>query len=96
MNAEYLSDAVPIVAVFTKFDDLVVQVYDSDRGLEESCADACKIVKEKFETPLETTRNSPKAYVCFNGAFISSEFQALLNNFLFQPFMKMIANIRIK
>ena len=68
-NAKYRSDAVPVIAVFTKFDDLVVQLYDRDRE-EESRTDASKVVKEKFETPLENSCNRPKAYVCFEGAFI--------------------------
>ncbi|KJA19572.1 hypothetical protein HYPSUDRAFT_56554 [Hypholoma sublateritium FD-334 SS-4] len=52
---------VPVIAVFTKFDDLIVQVYDWDRE-EESRPDACKVVKEKFETPLEKTVDRPRAY----------------------------------
>ena len=69
LNAEYQTDAVPVIAVFTKFDDLVVQLYNRDRE-EESRADASKAVKEKFEMPLENSRDRPKAYVCFEGAFI--------------------------
>lgn len=69
LNVEYLSDAVPVIAVFTKFDDLVVQVLDRDSE-EESRAHAFKVVKEKFETPLEESRDRPKAYVCFEGAFL--------------------------
>ncbi|KIJ95209.1 hypothetical protein K443DRAFT_683206 [Laccaria amethystina LaAM-08-1] len=55
---------VPVIAVFTKFDDLVAQLYDRDRE-EESRTDASKVVKEKFEMPLENSRDRPKAYVCF-------------------------------
>ena len=69
LNAEYRTGVVPVIAVFTKFDDLVAQVYDRD-GEEESRADASKVVKEKFEMPLENSRDRPKAYVCFEGAFI--------------------------
>ena len=60
---------MPVIAVFTKFDDLVAQLYDRDRE-EESRGDASKVVKEKFEMPLENSRHRPKAYVCFEGAFI--------------------------
>ena len=56
LNAEYLSDAVPVIAVFTKFDDLVAQIYDRDRE-EESRTDAFKVVKESFETSLENSRD---------------------------------------
>ncbi|KXN81009.1 hypothetical protein AN958_06471 [Leucoagaricus sp. SymC.cos] len=55
---------VPVIAIFTKFDDLVVQVYDMDRE-EESRADALKVVKEKFETPLKRSEHGPRAYVRF-------------------------------
>jgi len=55
---------VPVIAVFTKFDDLVAQVYDRDRE-EESRTDAFKVVKERFETPLEKSTDRPKAYVTF-------------------------------
>ena len=61
---------MPVIAIFTKFDDLVVQVYDWDKEEDENHTEAKKVVKEKFETPLENTRNQPKAYVCFEGIFI--------------------------
>ena len=70
MNAEYQTDAVPVIAVFTKFDDLVVQLCDRDREEEENRTKATKVVKEKFEMPLENSRDRPKAYVLFEGAFI--------------------------
>ena len=73
---------MPVIAVFTKFDDLVAQVYDRDRE-EESRADASKVVKEKFEMPLEKSRDRPKAYVCFEGAFIYLLFQPLPSEHLF-------------
>lgn len=72
---------MPVIAVFTKFDDLITQLYDLDRE-EEIRADACKVVKEKFETPLKATKDGPKAYVCFEGAFRSIIFQLLFNRLL--------------
>ena len=73
---------MPVIAVFTKFDDLVAQLYDRDRE-EESRADASKVVKEKFEMPLEKSRDRPKAYVCFEGVFIYLLFQPLPSEHLF-------------
>ena len=95
LNAEYRSDAVPVIAVFTKFDDLVAQVYDRDRE-EESRTNAFKVVKESFETPLENSRDRPKAYVCLEGAFIYLLFQALPIESLFQPLMMTKVTIRSK
>ena len=78
---------MPVIAVFTKFDDLVAQLYDRDKEEEESRADASKMVKEQFEMPLEKSRDRPKAYVCFEGAFMYMLFQALPSEHLFQPLM---------
>ena len=73
---------MPVITVFTKFDDLVAQVYDWDR--EEECrTDALKVVKENFETPLENSRDQPKGYVCFEGVFIYLLFQSLPSKLLF-------------
>jgi hypothetical protein len=95
LNAEYRPDAVPVIAVFTKFDDLVAQLYDRDRE-EESRTDASKVVKEKFEMPLQNSRDRPKAYVCFEGAFIDLLFQALPSERLFQPLMIVKVTIKSK
>ena len=96
LNAEYRSDAVPVIAVFTKFDDLVVQLYDRDREEEENHTEASKVVKEKFEMPLENSRDRPKAYVCFEGVFIYLLFQALPSEHLFQPLMMTKVTIKNK
>lgn len=77
-----ISGAVPVIAVFTKFDDLVAQLYDRDRE-EESRINAFKAVKERFETPLENSRDRPKAYVCFEGAFIYMNYQVWPSELLF-------------
>ena len=95
LNAEYRSDAVPVIAVFTKFDDLVAQLYDRDRE-EESRANASKVVKEKFEMPLENSRDRRKAYVCFEGSFIYLLFQALPSKHFFQPLMMTKVTIKSK
>ena len=78
---------MPVVAVFTKFDDLVVQLYDRDREEEEIRTEASNVVTEKFEMPLKNSSNEPKAYICFEGAFIYLLFQALPSEHLFKPLM---------
>ena len=78
---------MPVIAVFTKFDDLVAQLYDRDREEEENHTEASKVVTEKFEMPLKNSRDRPKGYVCFEGAFIYLLFQALPSEHLFQRLM---------
>ena len=56
---------VPVVAIFTKFDDLILQVYDRDKDDEESIQIAQTILKEKFEKPLNGYQYPPCAYVQF-------------------------------
>ena len=77
---------MPVIAVFTKFDDLVAQLYDRDRE-EESRDDASKVVTEKFEMPLENSRDRPKAYVRFEGVFIYLLLPVFPSEHLFQPLM---------
>ncbi|KAF8346235.1 hypothetical protein F5887DRAFT_1101757 [Amanita rubescens] len=54
---------VPVVAIFTKFDDLITQVYDRNKEDEENREVACATLKEKFEKPLKGYKSSPRAYV---------------------------------
>ncbi|KAF8335194.1 hypothetical protein F5887DRAFT_892116 [Amanita rubescens] len=56
---------VPVVAIFTKFDDLITQVYDRNKEDEENREVACATLKEKFEKPLKGYKSSPRAYVQF-------------------------------
>jgi hypothetical protein len=51
------------VAVFTKFDDLITQIYDEDIEDQENREVACAVLKKKFEEPLKAYRFPPRAYV---------------------------------
>jgi len=53
------------VAIFTKFDDLITQVYDRKREDKENREVACAILEEKFEKPLRGYNFPPRAYVRF-------------------------------
>ncbi|KAF8326709.1 hypothetical protein F5887DRAFT_1196714 [Amanita rubescens] len=63
-NEKYCGN-VPVVAIFTKFDDLITQVYDINKEEEENREVACATLKEKFEEPLKHYKSSPCAYVQF-------------------------------
>jgi len=56
---------VPVVAIFTKFDDLITQVYDMDIGEEENIQVAYATLEKKFEMPLKGYKFPPRAYVRF-------------------------------
>ena len=58
---------VPVVAVFMKFDDLITQVYDRQKGEEENKEIAYATLEEKFKKPLESYKFPPRAYVRFEG-----------------------------
>lgn len=58
---------VPVIAIFTKFDDLVTQVYDINREDAENVEAASRMLEEKFEMPLKGYRFPPRAYVCVQG-----------------------------
>ena len=53
------------MAIFTKFDDLINQVFDEDKTEEENRKVAATKLKEKFEEPLRGYSFPPRAYVCF-------------------------------
>jgi len=58
---------VPVVAVFTKFDDLIVQVYDEglDDGANRHVAES--ELQKKFQTPLDSFTVPPRAHVRMEG-----------------------------
>ncbi|KAF8240080.1 hypothetical protein L208DRAFT_1352972 [Tricholoma matsutake] len=56
---------VPVVAIFTKFDDLIVQEYDTNKEHEENRQVACATLETKFERPLKGYKFPPRAYVRF-------------------------------
>lgn len=56
-----------MVAIFTKFDDLIVQEYDTNKEHEENRQVACATLETKFERPLKGYKFPPRAYVRFEG-----------------------------
>ena len=59
--------AVPVIAIFTKFDDLITQIYDIDQDEEVNRQNAEEIVERKFRKPLYSYASPPHADVCFEG-----------------------------
>ncbi|KAF5333851.1 hypothetical protein D9758_018209 [Tetrapyrgos nigripes] len=55
---------VPVIAIFTKFDDLVIQLYDEDKEDIEVRNDAAAYLEDKFRKPLAECDNPPSAYLC--------------------------------
>jgi len=53
------------VAVFTKFDDLITQIYDKEIEDKKNREVACAVLKKKFEEPLRGYKFPPRAYVRF-------------------------------
>ncbi|KAF8995580.1 hypothetical protein BDQ17DRAFT_1250522 [Cyathus striatus] len=53
---------IPVIAIITKFDDLMAQIYDEDLDEEENRHDAKKEVQNKFINPLHDYSYPPKAY----------------------------------
>ncbi|KIM38961.1 hypothetical protein M413DRAFT_29553 [Hebeloma cylindrosporum] len=56
---------VPVVGIFTKFDDFITPVYDENKDEEKNREVACAILKERFEKPLMGYKFPPRAYVRF-------------------------------
>ncbi|KAF8800989.1 hypothetical protein BYT27DRAFT_7198770, partial [Phlegmacium glaucopus] len=55
---------VPVIAIFTKFDDLVLQVFKRSLGMWGSREEAVKLLEDRFRAPLFKYRYPPKADVC--------------------------------
>ena len=53
-----------MIAIFTKFDDLVKQVYDDNLEMAENRRVALRELDAKFQVPLSKFKFPPKAYVC--------------------------------
>jgi len=53
------------VAIFTKFDDLITQIYDRNKEDEENREVARATLEKKFEKPLKGYEFPPQAYVQF-------------------------------
>ena len=60
---------VPVIAIFTKFDDLVNQIYDMDLDDDANRKVAEEEVEKKFRKPLSGYAYPPRADVCFEGEY---------------------------
>jgi len=58
---------VPVIAIVTKFDDLVVQVYSRAKNFEESYKIAGKLLDDNLEAPLLKKKVPPKQFVRLEG-----------------------------
>ena len=58
---------MPVIAIFTKFDDLMNQIYDIDEDDNVNRQNALEEVEEKFRKPLYGYTFPPRADVCFEG-----------------------------
>ena len=52
-----------MIATFTKFDDLVKQVYDDNLEMSENRWVALGVLDAKFQVPLSKFKFPPKAYL---------------------------------
>ena len=58
---------MPVIAIFTKFDDLMTQIYDMDQDDDANRRNAEEQVEKKFRNPLYEYAFPPRADVCFEG-----------------------------
>ena len=56
-----------MIAIFTKFDDLITQIYDGDLEEEENRQIADRELQNKFRTPLYGYKFPPRADVSVEG-----------------------------
>ena len=59
--------SVPVIAIFTKFDDLMTQNYNIDEDDDVNRRKAEELVEKNFRKPLYMTAFPPRADVCFEG-----------------------------
>ena len=62
-----LLTVVPVIAIFTKFDDLITQIYNIDLDEDVNRQNAEEEVEKKFRKPLYEYSFPPRADVCFEG-----------------------------
>ncbi|KAH9061743.1 hypothetical protein EDB83DRAFT_2315529 [Lactarius deliciosus] len=61
---------IPVIAIFTKFDHLISQVYNADREEDENREVAERTLKDSLRAPLFEYNFPPRADVCLEGAFL--------------------------
>jgi hypothetical protein len=59
----------PVIAIFTKFDDLISQIYDTGLEEDENREAAARILKDNLRGPLFDYQFPPRADVCLEGVF---------------------------
>jgi len=62
-----LLSLVPVIAIATKFDDLIVQHFTRQKGWEKSREEASKLWDNKLDTPLRNFKFPPKEYIRLEG-----------------------------
>jgi hypothetical protein len=60
---------VPVVAIFTKFDDLITQLYDEELDDQGNREVAENELEKKFQKPLDSFKFPPRAHVRMEGAY---------------------------
>jgi len=58
---------VPVIAIATKFDDLIVQHFTRQKGWEKSREEASKLWDDKLDTPLRNFKFPPREYIRLEG-----------------------------
>ena len=58
-----------MIAIFTKFDDLVKQIYDKNLEMAENRRVALRALDAKFQVPLSKFKFPPKAYLRLESVF---------------------------
>ena len=62
---------MPVIAIFTKFDDLMTQIYNIDLDDDVNRQNAEEQVEKNFRKPLYEFIFPPRADVCFEGKYWS-------------------------
>ncbi|GJJ11571.1 hypothetical protein Clacol_005806 [Clathrus columnatus] len=58
---------VPVIAIFTKFDDLISQIYDPELGWQENRRIAEQVLDTRFKNPLSDFKYPPNAFLTMEG-----------------------------
>lgn len=62
-------ELVPVIAIFTQFDDLITQVMKRKLNKEMNRENALVYLMEHFQKPLEECLVPPKAYLSLEGMY---------------------------
>jgi hypothetical protein len=57
-----------VIAIFTKFDDLITQVWKRRLTMDANRQQALTLLEAKFEAPLRGYKFPPRAYLCLESA----------------------------